>query len=65
MLVLDTAPTAEPISLEEAKLQLRVESDFTDEDVYIESLIADARVKAAAPFTERQASRECCRPFTD
>ena len=43
MLILDTKPVSEPISLEEAKAQLRVESSFTDDDVYIESLIGAAR----------------------
>lgn len=35
-------PASEPITLDEAKAQLRVESD--DDDAYIESLIAAARV---------------------
>ena len=42
-LVLDTGPVSEPISLAEAKRQLRREADFTDDDVYIESLIKAAR----------------------
>ncbi|MFD1304212.1 head-tail connector protein, partial [Methylobacterium marchantiae] len=40
-LKLITAPTAEPITLDEAKAHLRVEG--TDDDAYITSLIAAAR----------------------
>jgi len=37
------APTSEPITTAEAKLHLRVSSDYTDDDAYIDSLIAAAR----------------------
>lgn len=36
-------PQTEPITLDEAKTQSRVEYDFTDDDTYIESLISAAR----------------------
>lgn len=38
-----SAPGAEPISLVEAKLHCRVDSDFTDDDVLIKGLISSAR----------------------
>lgn len=38
-----TAPTVEPITLDEAKAQLRIESGFTDDDDYINALISVAR----------------------
>ncbi|MGB1321439.1 MAG: head-tail connector protein [Vibrio gallaecicus] len=37
------APTVEPITLEEAKEQLRIEPAFTDDDSYISALISSAR----------------------
>lgn len=41
-----TAPAAEPITLAEAKLHLRIEDSVTDEDDLIESLIVAAREAA-------------------
>lgn len=45
-----TAPTAEPLTLAEAKAHLRV--DFTDDDTLIEALIGAARA-AAEQYTNR------------
>jgi uncharacterized phiE125 gp8 family phage protein len=42
-LVLNTGPIDEPITLNEAKSQLRVDTDFTADDTYIERLIKEAR----------------------
>ena len=46
-----TPPAGEPVSLEEAKLHLRV--DFDDDDALIQVLIASAR-QAAETITQRQ-----------
>ena len=40
---LKTAPTVEPISLDEVKRHLRIEIDNTDQDDYLQDLIAVAR----------------------
>lgn len=37
------APTTEPITLDEAKEQLRIETSFTEDDSYISALISSAR----------------------
>jgi uncharacterized phiE125 gp8 family phage protein len=42
-LTLVTRPTAEPVSLERAKLHLRIEPDVLVEDAYVQLLIAAAR----------------------
>src|ERR1051325_11329554 len=42
-LTLSTAPTVEPVSLDEAKGQVRVELDFHSDDALILGLIAAAR----------------------
>lgn len=42
-LSLVTPATAEPVSLRELKDQCRLEADFTDEDSYLQSLVAAAR----------------------
>lgn len=41
--VITTAPTVEPITLDEAKAQLRIETAFTVDDDYISALISAAR----------------------
>ena len=46
-----TPPAGEPVSLEEAKLHLRV--DFNDDDGLIQMLISSAR-QAAETITNRQ-----------
>jgi len=51
-LFLVTAPTVEPVSLQEAKLHLRVDADVTDEDALIAPLIEPAR-DYAETFTHR------------
>jgi len=38
-----TLPSVEPVSLAEAKAQLRILADFTDDDVHVQGLIAAAR----------------------
>lgn len=43
-----TPPSTEPITLAEAKAQLRVESDFTDDDVWITSAITVVREQVEA-----------------
>lgn len=45
-LKLITGPTVEPVTLEEAKAQCRVDADITSDDDLIESLIAAARETA-------------------
>lgn len=47
-----TAPTAEPLTLTETKLHLRVDSDITDQDTLISALITAAR-EWAENFTRR------------
>ena len=37
------APTVEPVTLEEAKEQLRIEASFTEDDSYISALISASR----------------------
>ena len=43
-----TAPVSEPITLAEAKAQLRVESDFTDDDTWITTAITVVREQVEA-----------------
>ncbi len=50
--IIATAPTLEPITLEEAKDHLRLTSDFLEDDNYITLLIKAAR-KAAENYTSR------------
>lgn len=38
-----TEPVVEPVTVSEAKAHLRIDSDFTDDDLYIQSLISAAR----------------------
>ena len=45
-LTLITAPTTEPVTLAEARLHLRLDSDFTADDDLIEVLIQSAREAA-------------------
>ena len=47
-----TGPSSEPITLSEAKAQLRVESDFTDDDTWITTAITVVREQVEA-FTNR------------
>lgn len=42
-LVRVTEPVVEPVSIAEAKQHLRIDSDFTDDDSYVQSLITAAR----------------------
>jgi uncharacterized phiE125 gp8 family phage protein len=37
-------PTVEPVSVAEAKAHLRIDSGFTDDDLYLQSLISAARI---------------------
>lgn len=39
-----TEPVIEPVSLAEAKAHLRIDADFTDDDMYVQSLITAARI---------------------
>lgn len=39
-----TEPVVEPVSVAEAKAHLRVDAEFTDDDLYIQSLISAARI---------------------
>lgn len=41
--IIITAPTTEPVTLDEAKAQLRIETGFTNDDDYISALISVAR----------------------
>jgi uncharacterized phiE125 gp8 family phage protein len=41
--IITVAPTVEPVSLNEAKAQLRIEVGFTEDDDYISALISAAR----------------------
>jgi hypothetical protein len=43
--VLKTAPTAEPIKLDQVKRHLRLNVDDTDDDLYLQGLIETARVE--------------------
>ena len=38
-----SGPTVEPVSISEAKAQLRIDQDFTEDDLYIQALISAAR----------------------
>ena len=65
--ILRVAPTTEPISLDEAKEQLRLESGFVLDDTYISGLIAAARDRAEKFcnrfFTEQQVTLVESGPF--
>lgn len=39
-----TEPAVEPVSVGEAKSHLRIDSDFTDDDLYLQTLISAARI---------------------
>lgn len=39
-----TEPVVEPVSISEAKSHLRIDADFTDDDLYLQSLISAARI---------------------
>lgn len=52
-LVETTAPSSEPLTLAEAKLHLRVDSDIADDDALISGLITAARQQAEV-YTRRQ-----------
>lgn len=39
-----TEPAVEPVSIAEAKAHLRIDQDFTDDDLYVQSLISAARI---------------------
>jgi len=58
--VIVTAPTSEPVTLDEAKEQLRIESAFTLDDDYINALISVARSRCESYcnqfFTEQDIS---------
>ena len=58
--IVRVAPTVEPLTLTEAKAQLRIEDSFTLDDTYINSLISMSRDRAEKYcnrfFTEQQIS---------
>lgn len=65
-----TAPTSEPISVEELKLHLKLELDVLDEDEYLEALIKAARedvesVTRRALFTQTWDYFRDCWPDED
>lgn len=43
--IITAPPVGEPVSLDQAKAQLRIELDDTDQDVHVTGLIRDARFK--------------------
>ena len=57
-----TAPFAEPITLSEAKEQLRLTALFTADDAYIASLISVARDQAEK-YCNRLTTKALNRPF--
>ena len=44
--IVTTPPTSEPVSLDEAMIQARIDADLRDEDFHIEMLIQAAREEA-------------------
>ena len=63
-LVLKTGPTSTAISLAEAKVFLRVDSDYDDDDTYITSLI-DVGTQVVEEFTRRRLITQTYNIFYD
>ena len=59
-----TPPAAEPLTLAEAKLHLRVDADITDDDSLITALIVTARQQAEHRTGRSLVSQQCFKNST-